>query len=103
MNFEMKKTKEVKHVADIIGEWGNWRRHFFIYLFIQDIIGSFNNMGYSFNAFETDFWCEDVPKDYKVLIYSIQTTLQTIPSSDYMRLNLRCIPLEKMKRRKQHN
>ena len=68
MSFEMKKTKEVKHVADIIGEWGNWQRQLFIYMFTLEIIGAFNNMGYSFNAFQTDFWCEDVPNDYKVYL-----------------------------------
>ena len=66
MSKEIEKTKEVKYVADIIGEWGNWQRQLFIYLFILNIIVAFNNMGYSFYAFETDFWCEDVPKDYKV-------------------------------------
>ena len=66
MSKEIKKTKEVKHVADIIGEWGNYQCQLLIILFIRFIILAFNNMGYSFNAFKTDFWCEDVPKDYKV-------------------------------------
>ena len=70
MTQEIKKTKEnteeVKHVADIIGEWGNWQRTLFIYLFLMDAIAALNNMGYSFHAFEVDFWCHDVPEDYKV-------------------------------------
>ena len=69
MTQEIKKPKEnteVKHVADIIGEWGNWQRTLFIYLFILDVIAALNNMGYSFHAFEMNFWCDDVPEDYQV-------------------------------------
>ena len=66
---ETKKISEVKHVSDIIGEWGNWQRNFFIYLFIVDIIVAFSKMGYSFSAFEVELWYEDVPKDYKVYIF----------------------------------
>ena len=74
MSFEMKKTKEVKHVADVIGEWGNWQRQLFIYYFLVDIVNSLSNMGYSFTAFEQDFWCEDVPEDYKVNLYILKLT-----------------------------
>ena len=69
MTEEIKKTEEkteVKHVADIIGEFGNWQRALFIYLFLMEILVAVNNMGYSFHAFQVDFWCEDVPEDYKV-------------------------------------
>ena len=73
MHEEIKETKEiskVKHAADIIGEWGNWQRKLFIYLFLLDVIGAFNNMGYSFYTFEVGFWCENVPQDYKIYIFT---------------------------------
>ena len=73
MDKGIKETKEiskVSHVADIIGEWGNWQRNLFIYLFLLDVIGALNNMGYSFYTFQVEFWCEDVPQDYKVYIFT---------------------------------
>ena len=66
---ESKENKQVNHVADIIGEWGNWQRSLFIYLFLLDIIGALNNMGYSFYTFQVEFWCDDVPWDYKVYMF----------------------------------
>ena len=68
MDKKIQETKEfqVKHVADIIGEWGNWQRALFIYASILGIFAALNNIGYTFHAFQVDFWCEDVPEDYKV-------------------------------------
>ena len=71
---ETKQKPQVKHVADIIGEWGNWQRTLFVYSFMLGIIAALNNMGYSFHAFEIDFWCHDVPHDYRVKFYKIYLT-----------------------------
>ena len=77
---ETKEKSQVKHVADIIGEWGNWQRTLFIYAFIFDLISAFNNMGYSFYAFKVDFWCHDVPDNYQVKFYKICLTTKNFLS-----------------------
>ena len=57
----------VKHVADIVGEWGRWQFNFTSFCFILWAAAALNNMGYSFHAYNNDFWCSDVPEDYQVL------------------------------------
>ncbi|CAG2118725.1 unnamed protein product, partial [Medioppia subpectinata] len=56
---------DVKHIGDIVGEWGKWQFRLFIFCFIQESVSALNNMGYSFMAYDNDFWCSDVPPDYQ--------------------------------------
>ena len=79
MDKKTEETKE-KHIADIIGEWGNWQRTLFIYSFTFELISALNNMGYSFHAFKIDFWCHDVPDNYQVKFYKICLTTKTFLS-----------------------
>jgi hypothetical protein len=58
--------KEVKYVADIIGEWGRWQLVLSSFMFIVEIVTAISNMGYSFHAFDVDYWCHDVPHNFEV-------------------------------------
>ncbi|XP_054165996.1 organic cation transporter protein-like, partial [Oppia nitens] len=64
MSESAKDKSSVKHIADIVGEWGKWQFHFVAYCFILWSFAAINNMGYSFHAYNNDFWCSDVPIDY---------------------------------------
>ena len=55
---------EVKHIADIVGEWGRWQLELFLYKFLVSTTAAFINMGYSFHAKSVDFWCSDVPQEF---------------------------------------
>ena len=55
-------TPEVKHISDIVGEWGKWQLELFVYCFLLSSAAAFVNMGYSFHAKSVDFWCSDVPQ-----------------------------------------
>jgi hypothetical protein len=57
----------VKHIADIVGEWGKWQKHLFCYIFILWAVAAINNMAHSFHTFSVDFWCSDVPVHYPVI------------------------------------
>ena len=61
-----KEEESVKHIADIVGEWGQWQRHLFWYCFLLSTASAINNMGYSFHSYNVDFWCSDVPINYPV-------------------------------------
>lgn len=61
------EDKQVKHVADIVGEWGRWQFHICFFYFFQNAIGAMDNLGYAFQAFKHDYWCADVPIDYQVI------------------------------------
>jgi len=60
------QKSNVKHIADIVGEWGKWQLHLASFCFILWAVAAINNMGYSFHAYDNDFWCSDVPYDYPV-------------------------------------
>ena len=60
----LQKEQEVKHIADIVGEWGKWQLQLFVYCFLWSAVAAFTNMGYSFHAKSVDFWCSDVPQQY---------------------------------------
>ena len=62
--------KEVKHVADIVGEYGRWQFHMCCFYIVQNALGAINNLGYAFHAFNHEFWCSDVPIDYQVILNS---------------------------------
>ncbi|CAG2103039.1 unnamed protein product, partial [Medioppia subpectinata] len=55
------KKPEVKHIADIVGEWGKWQFLFSAFCFLQSGCAAFINMGYGFHAKHVDFWCADTP------------------------------------------
>ena len=63
-----KRETRVEHIADIVGEWGVWQLIVFCFVFCLWIITALNNMGYTFYAYEEEFWCSDVPNDYPVII-----------------------------------
>ena len=78
----------VKHIADIIGEWGKWQGHLFSYCFLMWGASAINNMGYSFHAYDVEFWCSDVPIDYPVInrfisIIVLQKSYKVIEYSVY--------------------
>ncbi|CAG2109089.1 unnamed protein product, partial [Medioppia subpectinata] len=58
------KMPEVKHIADIVGEWGKWQLLLFSFYFLLLGTDAINNMAYAFHAYNNDFWCSDVPPDY---------------------------------------
>jgi hypothetical protein len=60
------KVKQVKYLADIIGEWGKWQLMVSALIFVCDLVTAINNMGYTFHAFSVDYWCDDVPVDFEV-------------------------------------
>ena len=60
------KVKEVKYLADIIGEWGKWQLILTAFVFVLDLVTAINNMGYTFHAFSVDYWCDDVPVHFEV-------------------------------------
>lgn len=62
----MASEKEVKYLADIIGEWGKWQLILSAFMFVCDLVTAINNMGYTFHAFSVDYWCDDVPVDFEV-------------------------------------
>ena len=66
-----KVKEEVTHVAEIIGEWGRWQLICCILFFILNITVAMNNMGFTFHAFQADYWCDDVPIDYPVKSLSV--------------------------------
>ena len=69
--------KSVSAVTDIVGEWGKWQFSFTSFYFIQWIVGALNNIGYTFHAYNNDYWCSDVPQDYPVYIsFNWQTIVQ---------------------------
>ncbi|CAG2100136.1 unnamed protein product [Medioppia subpectinata] len=55
------KVVEVKHIADIVGEWGKWQFMLFSHCFLFFGSAAFVNMGYVFHAKRVDFWCADTP------------------------------------------
>ena len=71
-----KAKSEVKHVADIVGEWGKWQFHLASYIFVLWAAAALNNMGYTFHAFNNDFWCSDVPENYEVLPKQLMPSLE---------------------------
>ena len=64
--MDTKGKPSVKHVADIVGEWGKWQFNFSCYCFLLWAAVALNNMGYSFHAYDNEFWCSDVPIDIEV-------------------------------------
>lgn len=56
---------QIKHVSDIIGEFGFYQRHFIIFVTCLSTFGAINNMGYSFHAPKIDYWCADTPFEYR--------------------------------------
>ncbi|XP_054165993.1 organic cation transporter protein-like [Oppia nitens] len=56
---------KTKDISDIIGEWGVWQRNLMIYVFILMTILAYNDLGFSFFAYQPEFWCNDVPIDYE--------------------------------------
>ena len=63
-NGQKKSDKgDVKHVADIVGEWGKWQLNFHTYLTILWAAVSLNNVGYGFFGFNNKHWCSDVPQE----------------------------------------
>ena len=56
----------VRHIADIVGEWGSWQFNFASFCFIVWAASTVNNMGYSFHGFDNKYWCSDVPLNYEV-------------------------------------
>ncbi len=69
-----KEEESVKHIADIVGEWGEWQIsiHLFWYCFLLSAVSALNNMGYSFHSNNVDFWCIDVSVDYSVFAILVQ-------------------------------
>ncbi len=67
-----KEEESVKHIADIVGEWGKWQSHLFWYFFLLSAVSALNNMGYSFHSYDVDFWCSDVPIHYPVIPILVQ-------------------------------
>ena len=64
LNQPNELESSVQHVTDMIGEFGRWQMWLLVYIFLIDIVSAFNNMGFTFHAYKTDFWCADVPQDY---------------------------------------
>ena len=56
-----KRTEEVKHVADIVGEWGKWQFNFSAHVFLIWGVVAINNMGFAFMGYNNKFWCSDSP------------------------------------------
>lgn len=92
---------DVKHVANIVGDWGKWQLNLFLFCIIGDLITCHNNIGYSFHAYAVDYWCDDVPIDFVVRInyfcinyYSLdlQNKLLSYPLISYYhhKLSLKC-------------
>jgi hypothetical protein len=67
-----KEEKSVKHIADIVGEWGQWQKHLLWYCFLLSAVSALENMGYTFHTYSIDFWCSDVPIDYPVFAILVQ-------------------------------
>ena len=63
---------EVRHIADIVGEFGKWQFKLIFFKFLIASVGAFINMGYSFHAKTVDFWCSDVPKER--LSFNVRST-----------------------------
>lgn len=60
--------RQVKHVADIVGEFGKWQLRMCCFCFVLYAMEAINNLGYTFHAFHNEHWCADVPLDYKVCL-----------------------------------
>lgn len=52
-------TNEVKHVSDIIGDWGWWQTNVAIFCISVAVFSSFNGMVPNFYQPKTDFICTD--------------------------------------------
>jgi hypothetical protein len=50
-----KEEKSVKHIADIVGEWGQWQKHLLWYCFLLSAVSALENMGYTFHTYSIDF------------------------------------------------
>ena len=59
-------NRQVKHVADIVGEFGKWQFRMCCFCFVLYAMEAVNNLGYAFHAFNNEHWCSDVPIDYPV-------------------------------------
>ena len=67
--MNLKESSQVRHISDIAGEWGKWQRDLTIFVFIIQALNSYNDLSYSFHSYETNFWCNDFPNEYKVLFF----------------------------------
>ena len=64
LNNPNELESSVQHVTDMFGEFGQWKMWLAVYNFLYEIVAAFSNMGFTFHAYKTDFWCDDVPQDY---------------------------------------
>ncbi|CAG2100135.1 unnamed protein product [Medioppia subpectinata] len=69
----IKDTIQVKHIADIVGEWGKWQFILCAHCFLLWSSAAFINMGYAFHAKRVDFWCADTPTNITSLTLSDET------------------------------
>ena len=61
-------NSDVKHVTDIVGEWGKWQFNFAAHVFILWSIAASNSMGFAFMGYNNKFWCSDSPIDVSLPI-----------------------------------
>src|ERR1700733_5012454 len=56
-------SENVKHVSDVIGEWGKWQRNITFFALSISIFSAFNNLAVSFYAPDVKYYCADNDTD----------------------------------------
>ncbi|CAG2114873.1 unnamed protein product, partial [Medioppia subpectinata] len=82
--MDEQQKPDVKHIADIVGEWGKWQFQLITFCFILWGVAAVNNMGYSFMAYDNDFWCSDVPPDYQFNLVCDRKHFASFTQTAYM-------------------
>ncbi|CAG2168371.1 unnamed protein product [Oppiella nova] len=82
--MEANKKLQVKHITDLIGEWGKWQFLLSAYVFLMSAAAAFINMGYSFHAKGVDYWCSDVPHNQSFDLVCERTNYASLTQSFFM-------------------
>ena len=51
--------KKIKHISDVVGEWGPWQRNITLFTLSSNLFSAFNNLALSFYAPNISYWCSD--------------------------------------------
>ncbi len=63
--------KNVKHVSDVVGEWGLWQRNITYFSLSISLFSALNNLSVSFYAPNIQYWCADNNTDSNEVLISI--------------------------------
>lgn len=59
MDGPLDRSRQVRQVSDIIGEWGRWQANIAACCISIAIFSAFNNLASAFYAPNVDYYCQD--------------------------------------------